>query len=382
MGSMRSEALIRLPFAAFALACASHAAATPQSAGSNAPPQPAASGSQAGTQAGAQAGAQAGSQAGTTGVAPSGAQSGTAPSSAAVTAPSDEAVPNAPAGAPEARPDDFDYQLGAGYIHQFSATIDNGAKMSADRFYASFSSRMVKTDDFSLSLAMGYEFDWYHWKGTSSLGTNDPFGSVNLFALQLRGRWQIAPEWALGVGGIFGAAGETSADAGDSIYGGGIASIAWTPSRDLMLGVGVLGVTQLEDDPLVIPIPVVHWKFADEWVLSTIRRPPASPFVGIDVAWEPASSPLDASIGVAWQSRRFRLGPNTAANLNNGVGEDVSLAMLASVGWDMCPNARLTMVGGFNFYEKIEVENSVGRQIRNVEMDPSAMLGVFLTVQF
>lgn len=295
----------------------------------------------------------------------------------------DPAATAAPAAAPAAAPtEDFAFSAGAGYVHQFGATIDSGASMSADRFYASFSSRMVKTDDFTLTLAMGYEFDWYHWKGTSSLGTSDPFGSVNLFALQVRAGYKLAPEWTIGLGGIFGLAGETNADAGDSIYGGGIASFAWTPSKDLMLGVGLLAVTQLQDDVLIIPIPVVHWNFAEEWVLSTIRRPPASPFVGVDVAWEPHDSPVDLSVGLAWQQRRFRLGANTAANLNNGVGEDQSFALIGGVGYDICANARLDLMAGINFYEKLQVENSAGRQVRDATVDPSAMLGLFLTVRF
>ncbi|MBL9140756.1 MAG: hypothetical protein JNK53_02715 [Phycisphaerae bacterium] len=277
---------------------------------------------------------------------------------------------------------DFGYSVGAGYLHQFNATIDSGASMGVDRFYASFSSRLVKADDFTLTLAMGYEFDWYHWKGTSSLGTNDPFGSVNLFALQLRGSYRLSSEWTVGVAGIFGAAGETSADAGDSIYGGGIASVAWTPSKDVMIGLGLLAVTQLQDDPLFLPIPILHWRFAEEWTLSTIRRPPASPFVGVDVAWEPADSPVDVSVGIAWQQRRFRLGSNTAANLNNGVGEDQSFAAIATVGYDFSPNVRLDLLGGVNFYEKLQVENSAGRQVRDANVDPSAMLGLFLTVRF
>lgn len=297
-------------------------------------------------------------------------------------APAPATQPAAPAAPDAAGAHDFDFFAGGGYLHQFNATIDNGAQMSVDRFYAGFSSRLVKSDGFSLTLGMGYEFDWYHWKGTSSLGTSDPFGSVNLFALQVRGRYEFADQWAVGLTGIFGIAGESSADAGSSLYGGGIASVAWAPHQDMLLGLGVLGVTQLEDDPLVLPIPVIHWRFAEEWVLSSVRRPPASPFVGVDVAYEPVDSPVDLSLGLAWQQRRFRLGPNTAANLNNGVGEDQSFAMLATIGYDFSPNIRLDLLGGFNFYEKLQVENSSGRQIRDATVDPSAMLGVFLTVRF
>lgn len=168
-------------------------------------------------------------------------------------------------------------QVGGGYLHQFSESAgDNGGSMSADRFYASFSSRMVMSDELTLTLAMGYEFDWYHWSGASPFTVQDPWGSVNLFGLQLRGSFKVAKDWTATVGGIFAMAGETNADAGDSIYGGGIASVAWTPTRDLMLGLGVLGVTQLEDDPLIIPIPVVHWHFAEEWSSRpSAARPPA-----------------------------------------------------------------------------------------------------------
>lgn len=274
------------------------------------------------------------------------------------------------------------FAVGGGYLHQFSAGIDNGASMSADRFYASLSSRLVQSGDFNLVLSMGYEFDWYHWRGTSSLGTNDPFGSVNLLGVQLRGSYQLAPEWAIMAGGIFGVAGETNADVGSSLYGGGIASLSWTPQKDFILGLGVLGVTQIEDDPIVIPVPVVHIRFAEEWVVSTIRRPPASPFVGIDVAWEPKDSPLDASIGVGWQQRRFRLGQNTDPLLNNGVGEDQSWAAIGAVGYDILPSLRADLVIGVTFYEKLQLETAAGRSPRDATVAPNALLGAFVTWRF
>lgn len=273
-------------------------------------------------------------------------------------------------------------QVGGGYLHQFSESAgDNGGSMSADRFYASFSSRMVMSDELTLTLAMGYEFDWYHWSGASPFTVQDPWGSINLFGLQLRGSFKVAKDWTATVGGIFAIAGETNADAGDSIYGGGIASVAWTPTRDLMLGLGVLGVTQLEDDPLIIPIPVVHWHFAEEWELSTIRRPPASPFVGIDVAWEPVDSKLDVAFGVGWQQRRFRLGTTSSAASSEGVGQDQSWAAFASVGYDFAPNVRVDFIGGLTFYEKLQLVSTSGA-VQDATVDPNPLLGVFATVSF
>ncbi|MFM7797579.1 MAG: hypothetical protein ACKPBA_01170 [Planctomycetota bacterium] len=274
------------------------------------------------------------------------------------------------------------HSVGGGYLHQFSESAgDNGGSMSADRFYASFSSRMVMSDELTLTLAMGYEFDWYHWSGASPFTVQDPWGSVNLFGLQLRGSFKVAKDWTATVGGIFAMAGETNADAGDRIYGGGIVSVAWTPTQDLMLGLGVLGVTQLEDDPLIIPIPVVHWHFAEEWELSTIRRPPASPFVGIDVAWEPVDSKLDVAFGIGWQQRRFRLGTTSSAASSEGVGQDQSWAAFASVGYDFAPNVRVDFIGGLTFYEKLQLVSTSGA-VQDATVDPNPLLGVFATVSF
>jgi hypothetical protein len=139
------------------------------------------------------------------------------------------------------------FSLGAGYIHQFTANTGGTGSMSADRLYASFSSRLVTQQDWSLTIAMGYEADMYRWSGLSPLGTRSPWDTVNLFGLQLRGSFKVADEWVATFGGIFALAGEADADAGDSIYGGGIGSIAWAPSREMMLGIGVLGVTPAEE---------------------------------------------------------------------------------------------------------------------------------------
>jgi hypothetical protein len=305
-----------------------------------------------------------------------------APARAAAEAGAGEGDVANPPAAVTAIPQQPTIQVGGGYLHQFSESAgDNGGSMSADRFYASFSSRMAMSDELTLTLAMGYEFDWYRWSGASPFTVQDPWGSVNLFGLQLRGSFKVAKDWTATVGGIFAMAGETNADAGDSIYGGGIASVAWTPTRDLMLGLGVLGVTQLEDDPLVIPIPVVHWHFAEEWEVSTIRRPPASPFVGIDVAWEPVDSKLDVAFGIGWQQRRFRLGTTSSAASSEGVGQDQSWAAFASVGYDIAPSVRVDFIGGLTFYEKLQLVSTAGA-VQDATVDPNPLLGVFATVSF
>ncbi len=274
------------------------------------------------------------------------------------------------------------FSLGAGYIHQFTANTGGTGSMSADRLYASFSSRLVTQQDWSLTIAMGYEADMYHWSGLSPLGTRSPWDTVNLFGLQLRGSFKVADDWVATFGGIFALAGEADADAGDSIYGGGIGSIAWAPSREMLLGIGVLGVTQIENQPIVIPIPVIHWNFAPEWELSTIRRPPASPFVGVDVAWEPEGSKLDVALGIGWQQRRFRLASNADPLLNNGVGLDQTWAAFASAGYDIVDGLRLDLVVGLTFYEKLQLEDSSGGSLRETTVDPSALLGAFVTWSF
>ena len=274
------------------------------------------------------------------------------------------------------------HSAGAGYIHQFSADIGDNASMGADRFYGSYSARVYSSNDLNVTVALGYEFDWYHWSGVSELGVADPFGSVNLFGLQARGSFKVADGWTASLGGIFAIAGESDADAGDSLYGGGIGSIAWTPTANMMLGLGVLGVTQIENDPIIIPIPVLHWHFADDWLLSTIRRPPASPFVGVDVAWEPEGSKVDVAFGIGWQLRRFRLGTNNDPTINNGVGEDQSWAAFVSVGYDFTPTCRLDMLVGTTFYEQLQLQASNGSNTRSTTVDPNALLGVFVTISY
>ena len=273
------------------------------------------------------------------------------------------------------------HSVGGGYVHQFSASTGDGSDMSADRFYGSFSSRMQVNEDVTVALLMGYEFDWYHWSG-NPMGVSNPFGDVNLFALQGRVAVKVAPTWVATFGGIFALAGETNADAGDSLYGGGIASIAWTPSPDMILGIGVLGVSQIENDPIIIPVPVVHWHFAEEWEVSTIRRPPASPFVGVDVAWEPKGSKVDMSLGVGWQLRRFRLDSSSTASINNGVGEDQSWAAFGTIGYDMTPTIRFDVLFGLTFSEQLSLETSTGRQVSSADVDPNALLGIFGSIGF
>jgi hypothetical protein len=319
-----------------------------------------------------------------------------APALAQVEAPEPPMVAPAPPAAPppgqgnvaspppavQAMPKQPSLTIGGGYVHQFSADAGGTGTMSADRVYASLNSRSVLSDELALTLAMGYELDMYRWGGVNGLGVANPWGNVNLFAWQARLAIKVAPSWTLGVGGIFGLAGEADADAGDSIYGGGLASIAWTPDPTLMAGIGFLGVSQIENDPIFVPIPVVHWNFAEEWEVSTIRRPPASPFVGVDVAWEPAGSNADVAVGLGWQQRRFRLASSSDPTTSEGVGLDQSWAIFASVGYDVARTFRVDFIAGCTFSESLELQDSNGGNRRDASVDPNALLGVFGTISF
>jgi hypothetical protein len=150
----------------------------------------------------------------------------------------------------------------------------------------------------------------------------------------------------------------------------------------MILGIGVLGVSQIENDPIIIPIPVVHWHFAEEWEVSSIRRPPASPFVGVDVAWEPKGSKVDMSLGIGWQLRRFRLDSSSDASIDNGVGEDQSWAAFGTIGYDMTPGIRFDVLFGLTFSEQLSLETTTGRQVSSTDVDPNALLGIFGSIGF
>lgn len=195
------------------------------------------------------------------------------------------------------------------------------------------------------------------WTGIA--GEYDRFG-VSAFYLR-PGRWT----WTA-LAGV-----ETAHRAGVSLEEGlsGLTLIAAQTrvAEGLSLGAGLLAGWRLEDDPLIIPVPVLEYRWGREWTLALDR--------GLSLRHRPGNGSGQYFLEAAWDTHRYRL-PDSEAAAPGGVLAHRQVT--AHVGWEGELYRRLTTrwFVGSAVWQEFALKDSDGDTVRRVRTEPAFSAGV------
>ena len=120
------------------------------------------------------------------------------------------------------------------------------------------------------------------------------------------------------------------------------------------------GVSAIEDDAAVLPLPLVDWKFADDWKFHLGVETLANVGYGFDLSWAMSDS-WGLSFGASAERQRFRL-DNSAGDPSGGeaVAEDTSLPIFVKIGYHPNPDIDINLIGTVAVGGELRVENSRG----------------------
>ena len=119
---------------------------------------------------------------------------------------------------------------------------------------------------------------------------------------------------ALLVQGGVRSSGELNASFEDSITWGAFTGIMYNPDPRISLGAGVGIVTQLEDDPLIIPFPIIRYRIDDHWAIAT-EGPK------LQVTYD-HDDELSFGTYFGWENRSYRLESNSGLSSNGVINEN------------------------------------------------------------
>lgn len=241
----------------------------------------------------------------------------------------------------------------------------------------------------ALTFGIGSSITDYDFDGNSalSLGSmSDPWNTINSNSASIGIRHGI--DQRSSVFGTLNIAsdGESGADFGDTITGGGIGGYTYTYSEDLTLGVAVIVQTRLEDDVLVLPFPVINWRPPiDEerrWSVGTGGSGGGpSNVAGVLVGYDASETlSFNAGFGIAGIAGDFRLDDEGLAP--DGVGRDTSFPVIAGVDWKPTRNLRVAGYAGATFFHEVRLENSSGDTLAKRDVDPSPVFGFSISYRF
>ena len=276
-----------------------------------------------------------------------------------------------------AMPSSGPFKVAGGFIQQFDTGLNTGGNYAASRAYASFSRRLGLTSNMNLDIGVGYEFDHYEFHGTAfGLGS-----TLNAEALSVTPRFTVALDrhWAVGGAPILQMAGQTTADAGKTITGGGLANFRYAFDEDHVLGLGVLAKGLLGSGVIVVPAPLVDWKVAEGTRISNIRGPEANPFVGLEIEHE-LGSQVDVALGGAWEFRQSRLDDSGADA--DWIFQESNTSIYGRVEWRPMTNLRLDFVAGSALYSRVKTLDGGGSTMTSTGANPALILGAFVSFRF
>ena len=266
-----------------------------------------------------------------------------------------------------------------GYVHQMDTDIDNGGSFSVDRFFVQGGPTYVSGEGMSISLAVGYGFDDYHFSGHTGFGGLKPWGDIHSLRFSIPLRWEINEQWTGFVSPTLRYTGEKGVDFDDAMTGGGFVAFSYRLNDRLTIGPGVGVLTRLEDSAQVIPVLIISWKITDTLSLNTGQGIGATLGPGLTLDWRPSRAWL-FSVGGRSESLRFRLDQD--GTLSNGIGNDSSFPIFGRIEYSIAPMARIAVLGGVEVGGELRLEDENGNKIIEENHDPAGFLGIAFSARF
>ncbi len=233
----------------------------------------------------------------------------------------------------------FEYGGSAGY--RFSTPV------GSLRFGAGWHRARFVADDPNVPMWDALEGDYERW-------------SANLLFLR-PGRWTWTALVDL----------ETShrsgGDPAEGLSAFGFAGAQNRISEKLTLGAGLLALFSLDRDPLILPIPLLEYRWNPEWALALER--------GLTLRHRPGGGPHSFFVALTPERHRYRL-PDDDAEAPGGVFAHYRIDGRA--GWEgpVARGVRLRGFAGAALAQEFVLKDSERRTLRSSRTDPAFAAGI------
>jgi len=265
------------------------------------------------------------------------------------------------------------------YAHQFETDIDDtSTEMARDSVQVIAGHRFQMSDDVFLVGNASYQGSYYDFSNNADpaqLVWNDIHQATLMFGFG----WKTSEDWTFVAFGLGRTSGESGAEFGDTLTGGGGLSVDYRWNEKLSTG-AILGVvSQLEDSAAILPIPTVDWRFADDWRFYFGLVGMTYPGIGPELSYR--SGAWEFALGGSFQKRRYRL-DDRSGPIDDGIGQEQSFPIFARVGYAPIEKLDIGFTLGAALGGKIRSEQNGGARIFERSYDPALILGLQAAYQF
>ncbi len=273
-------------------------------------------------------------------------------------------------------------------VHNFDADIDGADSVRSSAARLRVGVRRPVSKRLSLGLSASAGLRHYDFRGDSGLtaGGAAPWDTAQTWGLGANALYR-ADEQLLLFAGLNGSSrGEPGAEFDQTLTGGISLGFAWTFSKELTLGLGMIAQTRLEDDLFVLPFPTVRWTLPGDpqgrWRVqmgAVEGGPPAVAGAALFYTPSPAFSAF-GGIGAAGIGGDFRLDDDGPAP--GGVAREQSFPLILGVDWRPATTVQVSAFAGVSLVGEIELLDSEGRTLGKRDVDPAPTAGLAVTWRF
>ena len=271
----------------------------------------------------------------------------------------------------------YNTKLDFHYVHQFESAIDNGGDVELTSYGSELriDTKMTNSDD--LQVRFQYQRDEWDFSGTSGLGLEDPWDTIDTIDLAFTWTHSYSKSSKIFLGGIARSSYEEDASS-STVYGGSIGFVhSFTSDFTLGLGVGV--IEQILEDARLFPVFVLEWKLSENLRMTSDLSTRFGTRTGVELVWTP-NSDWTLGAGISYSYSRFRLDFEDIAP--NGAGETTAWPLSFRATYHASPSFDLTILGGSVFSGQLEITNQTRNVIERQEYESAGAVGVLAQIRF
>lgn len=266
------------------------------------------------------------------------------------------------------------FVLRGGGSVDLGADLGSSGEVSVQRANAGLDVILNLPEKAVLVLTAGSEYSWYDFDNNIGLvpGDVDPLDRTTTYGFGARLSLPIDEKWTALGGGQVRWTYEEDADTSDALEVRGWLGASYLFDNGVTLGLSIAAENQLEEDLLIIPIPVFNWQINEQWRLESRGAGGRLSYKQSDV--------LTLFGGGGWEYRQYRLrddGP-----LPEGVMSDERVTFETGAIWEPKPLVQITASVGVVAYNEYEFKDSNGDNFSDEEADAHLQFKAGLALRF
>ncbi len=268
------------------------------------------------------------------------------------------------------------YQVDGLAAFQGDADLSGGGKFSASRAFLRTTAlyNLEGGSSVGLSTSIGkLDFNF-------SQSNNQPWENIRDLRVAVPVRFRVGDTTTVFVSPQIRWDYQSGASSSDGRTYGVFAGIAWQLNERLTIGPAFGAFSEFDESGTdFFPALLIDWDINDRWNLNTGSGVGATQGPGLSLSYA-LNEAIDLSLTARLERIRFRLDGDGLAP--DGVGEDKSIPVVLSLGYNPNPGVSMSVFAGAEFDGRLTLDDANGVEISRQRYDTAPLVGLAFRVRF